>query len=129
MILIILLTITMFIANPSTNSQQELKPDKYIADIEIEKMSSGTKFQAVFQNNSSDWVKFVYRISIIQRGISGHNSSSEGGLFEAAPGEKIPLSQVNLNLQNNDTYSITLEVFYGQEVIAEKAIRSSLQNK
>lgn len=108
---------------PFTESGKCTEP--FVADIEIKQSDTGTNIQGIFKNNSSERVKFVYRLTMHKRGKAGKSSSNQGGLFTAEPEEKKILSQLKVNIQEGDAYSINLKIYHGQELMAEKFIRSS----
>ena len=98
-------------------------PDLYAADIEIEKLESGTVFNGLFMNKSTEEVRFVYRLSMQRKGKSGISSTSQGGYFTAEPGEKVCLRRIQMNVGDEDEYAVSLEIYYGQQLVAEKVIR------
>lgn len=107
---------------------QNKKVDPYTAEIHIEKIQAGTLIKGVFLNNSNERVKFVYRLTMHKKGGSGRSSSSQGGVFVAEPMEKKSLCEMHLNLLIGDVFSVSLQIFHGQELIAERFIRSSFDS-
>ena len=116
------LSVGLALINPDCRNAQDT--EKYMADIEIQKTDKGMNFQGLFINNGAESVNFVYRLTIHKRGRSGRSSSSQGGFSSADPGGKKTLSLVNMNLQDGDAYTATLQIYSGQEVIAEKTVSS-----
>ncbi|MEX0773641.1 MAG: curli-like amyloid fiber formation chaperone CsgH [Balneolales bacterium] len=123
--LFIILTISVFLAALYPDVAKRSNEVQYLADIEIEKLKTGAAIRGMFLNNSDEQVRFVYRLSMHKKGEAGRSSSNQGGFFIAEPGEKVSLSQISITLKDGDTYSINLKIFYGQELVAEKFIRSS----
>lgn len=98
----------------------------YVADIETETSNKITTFTGYFQNDSSTPVRLVYRLTMERKGRSGQSSTSQGGVFAAEPGQRVSLSQLQVNVTDEDTYTVTLRIYSGQELVAKKLIKSSL---
>lgn len=125
--LFIISTILVCLVGLYPDLAKESDNKQYEADIVMEKIENGTTVTGVFVNNSSEEVGFVYRLSMHKNGGNGRSTSNQGGFFKAEPGEKVSLSRIKINLEDGDSYSIDLKIYYGQELVAEKFISSSFE--
>ena len=114
--LLALLTLGQTTQNPMPTSQP------YLAQLETEEQGSMLSIKSRFTNNSETDVSFGYRMKSERSGAAGKSVSSQSGSVSAVAGQTITLSKTSFTLTPKDSYTIELEIFDQNKVVAKDQI-------
>ena len=92
------------------------------ARIVTSEENGSLKIENIFENKSSEHVKFMYKFQCERKGRAGSAKSSQSGVVEAAPGEEVSLSRTSLSVSPNDAYRIELQIYDGNRRVAEDSL-------
>ena len=67
--------------------------------------------------------KLRYDMTTTRTGRSGNNNSRQSGTVTLGDDGKASLSQVSVNVTPQDRYTVHIEVYDGQQVVAAKTLR------
>ena len=80
------------------------------------------RIQGRFANDSPQAAQFRYELTTMKQGTAGNSSSTQSGYFEVPAHGDISLSNVSININEEDTYIIELKIFRGETVYLDDQI-------
>ncbi len=116
--LIFKIVLFIFIALPLTTEAS----DNYTAWLDTETDNSLLKIQGKFINKTTEAMNVTYKLTTERTGKSGTSATTQSGEHTAEPGDTLSLSRVSVNITPDDCYTLTLEVFSNDELIAEERV-------
>lgn len=96
--------------------------DNYTAWLDTGTGNSLLKIQGKFINNTSTAMDITYKLTTKRAGKAGTSATKQSGEHTAEPGDTLSLSIVSLNITPEECYTLTLEVFSDDELIAEDSV-------
>ena len=116
---ILIIILTMFMNGSDNNA---VNSDVLEARIETRMVGNILQVKNVFENNSSQQVSLRYKFRCARKSASGTAVSSQSGGIKAAPGEKVSLSQTSMSVNASDTYTLSLEIYEGDQQVAHDTV-------
>jgi len=86
--------------------------------IEINKDGENARVIGQFRYDGTEKINLSYKLTVEREAKSGRSTNHQQSDFEATPGTTTLLSEVTINISDEDYYHISLEVFKGKEKIA-----------
>jgi hypothetical protein len=112
-ILTVLLVVSFFIHGIAQES------GNYTAWLETEIEDTRLIIQGRFGNNNDERITIYYTLTTERTGGSGHSKTTQSGEHTVEPGDTVDLSKVSVNIAPGDCYSLALNVFANDTLIAK----------
>lgn len=105
--------------NASNITQKE---SQYVANMHTQRNNDLLLVSNNFKNKSSQTVCFTYKFKCIRVSASGKSANSQSGSFVAASGQAIALSKTSLSIRPSDSYSLLLEIYSENQLMASHSL-------
>jgi hypothetical protein len=114
-----LIILTVILVAPFFIHGTAQESGEYTAWLETEIEDTQLLIQGRFGNNTDENITIFYILTTKRSGGSGNSKSTQSGEHTVEPGDTIDLSKVSVNIAPGDCYSLSLNVFANDILIAK----------
>ena len=119
--LLTFVALLLTVAAQAQSANASSTPDHH-AWIDAQQQEEMLTIRGKFDNRSAQEASFRYELVTTKQGTSGNSRSTQAGSFSAQAGKETTLSNVSINVSEEDTYVIELRIFHDDAIYLEDKI-------
>jgi len=123
---------SIIISQDHAMTETKFEPDEsrdVKSQLQLEKMDERLIISGNVENLGSETGEFQYQLKVKRDGRAGRSETSQSGTLTLDPDQKSEISETSINIQNNDTCTISLSVINNAgQVVSESNLIYIVRN-
>jgi len=119
-LLSILVFLSLFISKHAI--ALSLSQDSFLVKIDIQEKGNISSIKGVLSNKIDKDVEVKYSMDIERSGKNGTTNNKQSGTILSPKQNEVVLSETNLNINEDDYYKISINVFFNNQLIAQNSV-------